>query len=41
METAVTIGLVTLIAGLILISSQLKRIESLLQRLVDNKDSDC
>ena len=40
METAVTIGLITIIGGLALNSGQLKRIEILLQRLVDDKDPD-
>ncbi len=38
METAITSGFVTLIAGLAYVSNQLKRIEFLLQKLVDDKD---
>lgn len=38
METIVVIGFAMIVTGLVFLSSQLKRIEFLLQKLVDDKD---
>jgi len=40
MESIVIVGFAMIIAGLVFLSGQLRRIEFLLQKLVDDKDPD-